>query len=75
MASQSKANHLIAEFLCTQLKTSGREIVINRLRQTAPAVEQTRFLAMDQASKKTCSLLMNFGGKDGKNIYENERGK
>ena len=70
MASQSKANHLIAEFLCTQLKTSGREIVINRLRQTAPAVEQTRFLAMDQASKKTCSLLMNFGEKDGKNIYE-----
>ena len=70
MASQSKANHLIAEFLCTQLKILGREIVVHRLRQTAPSVEQTRFLSMDQASKKTCSLLMDFGEKDGKNIYE-----
>ena len=68
--TQSKANHFIADFLCTQIKNSGKSVKVHRLKQTVPTIEYAQFLSLDQASEKTCQILQELGEKDGREIYE-----
>ena len=70
MDVQSKANHLIADFLCTQIQNSGKNISVHRLKQTMPPTAQAKFLSLDQAGERTCQILQELGEKDGKEIYE-----
>ena len=67
MDSQTKANHSMADFLCSELKSTGKEIVIHRLKQTAPALSEAKFLSIDQANEKAYSLLMKYGKKRWRN--------
>ncbi len=69
MDVQSKANHSIADFLCTQIKNSGKNVRVHRLEQTMPSIEQAKFLSLDQAGEHTCQILRQLGEKDGENIY------
>ena len=75
MDVQSKANHLVAEFLCKQIKNSGKKITIHRLKQTVPPIEQAKFLSLDQAGEKTCQILQELGKTDGREIYEEIKSK
>ena len=72
MDSQTQGEHLIADFLCSQLKRSGKDVTICRLLQTSPSLEQAKFLSLDQAGEKTCSLLIKLGEEDGRKICEAE---
>ena len=63
MDSQTKANHSMADFLCSELRSTGKEITIHRLKQTAPPLSEAKFLSIDQANERACSLLMEYGKK------------
>ena len=75
MDSQTKANHSIADFLCSELRSVGKEIIIHRLKQTAPPLSEAKFLSIDQANEKACSLLMEYGEKDGERVYKEITGE
>ena len=75
MDTQSKANHLIADFLCTQIKNSGKDVRVHRLEQTVPSIAQAKFLSLDQAGERTCRILRQLGETDGKNLYEKTKRK
>ena len=75
MDSQTQGNHLIADFLCTHLRTLGKEVVIYRLKQTKPLLQEAKFLSIDQANEKTCSLLVKYGRQDGEAAYKETMSK
>ena len=55
--------------MCAEFNRLGRNITIQRLKQTAPSLEQTKLFAMDQANEQTCSMLLKWGKKDAEEIY------
>lgn len=65
MDSQARAHHSMADFLCTQFKSFGKEVIVHRLKQTAPPLSEAKLLSIDQANEKACSLLMKYGEEDG----------
>ena len=69
MDSQIESGRLISAFLCAEFNRLGRNITIQRLKQTAPSLEQTKLFAMDQADEQTCSMLIKWGKKDAEETY------
>ena len=69
MDAQSKSSHFVSDFLSAQLEKLGKHITIYRLKQKAPSAEQVKCFSMDQADKKTCSMLIKWGKKDAEEIY------
>ncbi|MDE0118969.1 MAG: CBASS cGAMP-activated phospholipase [Bdellovibrionales bacterium] len=72
-SSQSQAHHVIADTLCAQFQCLGKEVVVHRLKQSVPPLEQAELLSLDQPGGKACSLLMNLGKKDGEDIYKTDK--
>ncbi len=69
MDAQSKSNHFVSDFLCTQLNKLGKYITVDRLKQKSPSAEQVDFFSMDRADEHTCSMLIKWGKKDAEEIY------
>lgn len=74
MDAQTKAHHSMVDFLCSELRSTGKEIIIHRLKQTAPPLSEAKFLSIDQANERACSLLMKYGKKDGETAYKEMTG-
>ena len=70
MDSQSKASLHTAQFLVDIFRNMQKNIIIHRLKQSVPTVEQAKYITLDQANKMTCQILKQLGQQDGKETYE-----
>lgn len=70
MNAQAHGNNNIAKLLQPHLSKNGRSVTIARLPQTAPSLDHSKYLKLDQASDKAITAFQQLGRADAVATYQ-----